>query len=172
MKLSELQPYEFEAFYGTYLGTLNKESDLLDEFNKGKDDLIQFMDTLPADKFLHNYDVGKWTIAEVLLHIIDTERIFLYRALRFGRGDTTPLAGFEQDDYVLGSNANERSIEDLKDEYTAVRDSSIALFKHFTEEQLRFSGTASNLTWSVAGLGFAISGHQKHHLTILNERYL
>ncbi len=172
LKLSELQAYEYEAFYGTYLSTLDNNVELVEELQKGKNDLIVLMETLPLEKLQHTYGQNKWTVAEVFMHIVDTERIFAYRALRFSRGDKAPLPGFEQDGYVLECNASVRTIDQLMNEYIAVRDSSIALFMPLTGDQLLYTGTAGDLQWSVAGLGFAISGHQKHHVNILKESYL
>lgn len=171
MKKSELQPYEFRQFYGTYLSVLG-DVDLLDALDKGLPEFINFITKIPDVKMRHAYAEGKWTIAEVLCHIIDTERIFQYRALRFSRNDTNALQGFEQDDYILYANADVRSKASLLEEYIAVRKSSLTLFSSFNDEQLQRTGTASNIQWSVAGLGFAISGHQEHHKKIIEERYL
>ncbi len=171
MKKSELQPYEFRQFYGTYLSALG-DVDLMQALQKGLDEFVTFIDSIPENLLLQAYDEGKWTLAEVLCHIIDTERIFQYRALRFSRNDSNALQGFEQDDYILYANANSRSKSSLLEEYSAVRKSSIALFMNFNDEQLQRIGTASHIQWSVAGLGFVISGHQEHHRKIIEERYL
>ncbi|PCJ94190.1 MAG: damage-inducible protein DinB [Flavobacteriaceae bacterium] len=172
MRLSELEEYEFEAFYGTYLTTLDNTSEVLDELQNGKKALLALMDTLSPKALQHQYKEGKWTVAEVIVHIMDTERVFTHRALRFSRGDNTPLPGFEQDGYVLECNASDRTIDQLKTEFVAVREASITLFAHMTKEQLKYTGDVGDLKWSVAGIGFTISGHQKHHVNILKERYL
>lgn len=172
MRLSELEGYEFEAFYGTYLATLDNTAEMLDELQKGKEELLALIATLSKETLQHQYKVGKWTVAEVIIHIMDTERVFAHRALRFSRGDKTPLPGFEQDGYVLECNASDRTIDQLKTEFVAVRDASITLFTHMTKEQLKYTGEVRDLKWSVAGIGFTISGHQKHHVNILKERYL
>lgn len=171
MKKSELQPYEFRQFYGDYMEALG-DVDLMQSLQNGMDEFITFIDSIPENLLQYVYDEGKWTLAEVLCHMIDTERIFQYRALRFSRNDTNALQGFEQHDYILYANANVRSKSSLLEEYTAVRKSTIALFTNFNDEQLHRTGTASHIQWSVAGLGFIISGHQQHHKKIIEERYL
>ena len=104
--------------------------------------------------------------------MIDTERIFAYRALRISRNDTTPLPGFEENDYVENTKANERGIQDLLAEFSAVRYATLFLFKSFSEEQLKRMGTASGTVISVRAIGFIIIGHQKHHQNVFQERYL
>lgn len=115
---------------------------------------------------------GEWTIKEILGHIIDTERIFNYRALRFARNDATPLPGFEQDDYVASSGANTRSIEDLLNEFIAVRMATIALFNSFDEETLRRSGISNGHNISVRSALYQIAGHELHHVASIKENYL
>ncbi|GAA4047711.1 hypothetical protein GCM10022409_37550 [Hymenobacter glaciei] len=118
------------------------------------------------------YADGKWSLKEMLLHQIDSERIFAYRALRFARGDSQDLHGFEQDDYVAHSNANARSVANLLAEYDAVRAATLALFDSFTEEQLGRRGTANGGPATVRALLYIIPGHERHHLNIIRERYL
>ncbi len=172
MRKSALQSDEFKEFYGTYLSTLGDDVELMETLIGGKDSFVQFIESIPKEKLAYVYLENKWTVAEVLEHIIDTERVFQYRAFRFSRNDKTPLPGFEQDDYVLQSNANKRSKEDLLNEYLNVRKASISLFNYLDREKLLRTGTASGIQWSVAGLGFVICGHQEHHRRILEERYL
>ena len=118
------------------------------------------------------YADGKWSLKEMLLHQIDSERIFAYRALRFARADGQDLRGFEQDDYVAVSNANARSIASLLAEYDAVRAATVALFNTFDEEQLSRRGTANGGPATVRALLYIIPGHERHHLSIVRERYL
>lgn len=171
MKKSELGAEEFNHFYATYLNALG-DVDLNEALLKGRDWFTNFLSELPEEKLQHRYATGKWTIAEVLLHLIDTERIFQYRAFRFSRNDMTALPGFEQDGYVLESESEKRSKEDIRKEYLTVRNATITLFEHMSSKKLKRVGTASNMPWSVAALGFVISGHQKHHANIITERYL
>ncbi|RKN80979.1 DinB family protein [Ulvibacterium marinum] len=171
MKTSEIQLPDGDVFYKTYIDVLG-EVELMDFLQKQLENFPQFINSIPDSKWQHAYEEQKWTVAEVLLHIIDAERVFQYRALRFARGDGTALPGFDQDEYVKLSGANRRSKESLIEEYRAVRRASIALFTSLDRQRLTASGTASGMSWSVAALGFVICGHQKHHRNILRERYL
>jgi len=171
MKKSELGTEEFSHFYATYLNTLD-DVELNEALLKGKEWFTKFLNELPESKLQYRYGPDKWTIAEVLLHLIDTERIFQYRAFRFSRNDMTPLPGFEQDGYILESESEKRTKDDILNEYLAVRNATISLFKDMSVHKLKRVGTASNMPWSVAALGFVISGHQKHHANIILERYL
>jgi hypothetical protein len=117
------------------------------------------------------YAPDKWTVKEVLGHVGDAERIFAYRALRIARGDQTPLAGFEQNDYVRGARFGDRKLADLVDEYADVRHASLSLFSSLDEEAWLRRGVASNSPVTVRALAFIIAGHELHHRNILNERY-
>jgi hypothetical protein len=118
------------------------------------------------------YAEGKWTIKELVQHIIDTERIMTYRALRFARMDDTPLHSFDEDAMAAASGANARSLNEMIDELEAVRRSTILLYKSFSTEMLLFEGTASGKKINALAIGFVIAGHQTHHLNVLKERYL
>ena len=172
MTITDLHKEEFDFFYATYLRKLENQEDLKSALLTGKEWFKNFISELTAEQLAFSYGEGKWTIAEVLVHLIDTERIFQYRAFRISRNDKTPLPGFEQDDYILESNCNQRTKEAILEEYLSVRNATINLFKNLSEVELRRMGTASGLPWSVAALGLAISGHQRHHEIILKERYL
>jgi uncharacterized damage-inducible protein DinB len=124
------------------------------------------------DKFDYQYSEGKWTIKEIIQHLIDSERVFSYRALRISRNDNTPLPGFDENYYVANSNGKERSLQSLLTEMAVVRQSTLSLFNSFSEEQLTKIGIASNREVSVRAIGFIIIGHQKHHQKIFEERYL
>ncbi|NDV15000.1 DUF664 domain-containing protein [Muricauda sp. TY007] len=171
MMLSELPSSEYNPFYQTYIMALGNV-DLMEELRKGKDDFLTLLQQIPEEKLYYAYAEGKWSLAEVLVHIIDTERIFQYRALCIARNDKTPLPGFDQDTYVPYSNADNRSRKILMEEYKAVRDSTIFLFDSFDEETIKRIGVASGSKMSVRALGFIISGHQAHHIRIIKERYL
>ncbi|AYN68006.1 DinB family protein [Euzebyella marina] len=171
MKTTDLQFTKPFPFYKNYID-LVKDVELMDMLQRQSQNFPEFMATIPQSKLDFRYAENKWTMAEVLLHIIDSERIFQYRALRFSRGDQTPLPGFEQDDYVPFSKANNRTLQSLIDEYSIVRNSTLHLFNQFDTNDLERKGIASSLDWSVGALGFVICGHQKHHRNILRERYL
>jgi uncharacterized damage-inducible protein DinB len=127
---------------------------------------------LPEEKLLFKYAEGKWTIKEVLVHIIDDERIYAYRALRFARNDKTELPGFEQDPYAYYSYANQRTAESIVEEYEAVRLSTIALFNNLSDDAIARSGVANKNEVTVRALGYHIAGHELHHLNIIKTRYL
>ncbi len=115
---------------------------------------------------------GEWTIKEILLHVIDTERIYAYRALRFARGDTTNLPGFDQNVYAASSGANQRTTTDLLDELTAVRMATLTLFNGLTAEAMLASGSANGHPLSVRAAAYQIAGHELHHLASIRENYL
>ena len=118
------------------------------------------------------YAPDKWTVNDILQHVIDNERIMSYRALRFARNDQTALPGYDEELFGRNTNATRRTVADLYDEYAAVRQSTIALFKSFDEDMLLRSGLAFNQTISVLALGFVLVGHATHHVNIIRERYL
>jgi len=171
MRTAELKDSEYNLFYKTYILALDN-IELIDGLQDGLTNFINFLNAIPENKFSYAYRENKWTIAEVILHIIDTERVFQYRALCFSRNDKTALPGFEQNDYVPNSNAKNRSKESLIKEYIAVRTSTIALYASFNDNVLKCIGNASNSEMTVAAQGFIIAGHQAHHKRILEERYL
>jgi uncharacterized damage-inducible protein DinB len=174
MNSTQLLPDEYALHYKTYLDAIVGEVNLLDELEISLHKTIQFVQDIPMDKFDYRYADGKWTIKEILQHLIDAERIFAYRALRFSRSDKTPLPGFEENSYaeVVNPTANKRHLKDLLTEFTAVRHATITLFKSFTEEDLLKKGVASENVMSVRAVGFVIIGHQNHHMRVFKERYL
>jgi uncharacterized damage-inducible protein DinB len=171
MNSSQLPENEYSAFNATYIKAL-ENVELFEELEISLHDFIKFVQNISLDKFDYRYAEDKWTIKDIIQHIIDAERIFAYRALRISRNDKTPLPGFEENDYVENTNANSRSIQELLTEFSAVRHSNLLLFKSFSEEQLTRIGISSNHPISVRALGFLIIGHQKHHQRIFQERYL
>lgn len=171
MQPNELSNKEYSTFNATYINALENVS-LIEGLEKGLSQMVSFISAIPVEKLEYRYAENKWTIKDILLHLIDAERIFAYRALRIGRGDKTPLAGFEENDYVPNAGANSRTSESLLEEFQWVRKATLCLFKKFSDEQLLYLGTASQHTISVRAIGFLISGHQNHHLKIIQERYL
>jgi len=162
---------EYPEYYDSYIKKVSHTT--LEEAlsNSGKD-LLSFMQNIPQEKLGHRYAEGKWSVKEVLLHIIDAERIFAYRALRFARNDKSDLPGFDENKYVPESGADNRSIDSLIEEYTAVHKASTTLFNSFTNEMIGRSGTANGKQITVRAIGFVIAGHSVHHLQVLKERYL
>jgi len=171
MNSNQLPKDEYSRFNAPYIESLDNVN-LIEELEICLHDFIKFVQNIPMDKFDYRYAEGKWTIKDIIQHIIDAERIFSYRALRISRNDQTPLPGFEENDYVENTNANARSIQELLTEMAAVRQSTLLLFKSFTVEQLQLMGIASNNPISVRAIGFIIIGHQKHHQRVFAECYL
>ena len=172
MKPSQLQSNEYAPYYANFISNISDEYTLIEELEIALHRFIKFVQNLPMDKFDYRYAEGKWTIKDIIQHLIDCERVFSYRALRIARNDATKLPGFEEDDYVIEANANQRSIMELLTELSAVRHSTIYLFKTFNTEQLFRIGIASDNAISVRAIGFVIIGHQNHHQRVFEERYL
>jgi len=135
-------------------------------------EILQFYTNLPAEKKDHAYAEGKWTIIEVLQHVIDAERVFTYRAMRFARKDVTPLPGFDENEYTPASMAGERDFDSLKQEFTALRRATDIFASTLSEQQLQRGGTASNRHITANALVFITYGHLLHHMHIIKERYL
>jgi uncharacterized damage-inducible protein DinB len=171
MNSNQLPVNEYSKFNATYINAI-ENVELLEELEISLHDFIRFVQNIPMDKFDYRYAEGKWTIKEIIQHIMDSERIFAYRALRISRNDKTPLPGFDENEYVENTNANTRGLQELLTEFSAVRHSNLLLFKSFSEEQLTRMGIASENEVSVRALGFLIIGHLKHHQRVFEERYL
>jgi hypothetical protein len=133
---------------------------------------VNLLRGLSEEKALYRYAPDKWSIKEVLGHIIDAERIFAYRALRIARNDQTPLPGFEQDGYVPAGNFDARTLADLLDEFECVRRSTLYLFRNLSDEAWSRRGTASENEVSVRALAYITAGHELHHLSVVKEKYL
>ncbi len=133
---------------------------------------MELIHSIPETKKDFRYAEDKWSVREVLCHMIDAERIFSYRALRFARNDKTPLSSFDENEYAKQLNATGRNLTQIGDEMQHLRTTSVDLFESFTEEMLKRKGTANNNELSVVALGFIIAGHETHHCKILHERYL
>lgn len=169
--MPDLTPGTYPAFIKGYLSFVSADT-IAEAIEKYSDSIGDFFKNIPAEKVDYRYAEGKWTIKEMLQHIIDTERIFTYRALRIARHDKTPLAGFDEKGYAAASNADERSWENLLQEFQAVRKSTDFLLQSFTENQLQQSGITNNEPNTVKALSFLVYGHILHHIHILKERYL
>lgn len=162
---------EYGPYYNTYINKV-KNDDFIEELKSGKNNTIDFLKNLPAEKWDYKYGPDKWTIKEVMAHIIDTERVFAYRAMCISRKDKTPFPGFNENDYAPNSNANNRTADSLIKEYAAVRDASVSLFENLNDEMLGQIGTASGMPAAPIAIGFIIAGHEIHHVGIIKERYL
>ena len=144
----------------------------MDAFKISSKETVELVRSLPEEKAEYRYAPGKWSIKELLCHMMDTERVMSYRALRFARNDKTPLHGFEENDYAPEANAGSRTLVAIADEMVRLRLTTVDLFASFTPEMLIRSGLANNVEFSVLTLGYIISGHESHHRSILRERYL
>ncbi len=151
---------------------LDTNKNCIDNLQYSLNKIFEILGNLPNEKQNYAYANGKWTIKELLQHLIDTERIFAYRALRISRNDKENIRGFDENDFVNNANVSDIAFIDLLKEFSQVRKSTITMYNGFTKEMLLKVGTASNLSISVRALGVLLSGHVLHHLRIIEERYL
>ncbi len=158
-------------FYKNYVKQI-EETDLIQALRISGHRMLELVHFIKDEKANYRYADGKWSVREVLCHIIDAERIFAYRALRFARNDKTDLTPFDENDYAPQANASGRSLKKIADEMAHLRVSTIDMFDGFTSEMLTRKGTANKNELSVVALGFIIAGHETHHRKILMERYL
>lgn len=165
-----LKPDEYPAIFEKYIETIVKNAE--EELVSQLDEFPTFILSIPEEKGTFSYAEGKWTIKEILCHILDTERVMAYRALRFARNDMTALAPFEQDEFVANGRHNERTLESIAAEFTYIRNGNIIFFKSLNEQELERKGMASDRLISVRALMYIIAGHLNHHRLILQERYL
>ena len=161
----------YPPYFERYISLVNSEN-LISIFPRQAEQAADFFSSIPFEKWPYRYEENKWTIREVLQHITDTERVFTFRALVFARKDPNTFPSFTENDYAKNSRANEQDPKDLIEEFLAVRNSTVLLFKSFSEEQLNAIGKASNYEMSVKAIGYMIAGHFQHHVNILNEKYL
>jgi hypothetical protein len=162
---------EYAPYYRTYVSLL-PEGDILEILEQQKNETLGILRGLSNEQAGFSYANGKWSIKEVVGHIIDTERVFAYRGLCFARGDNTPLPGFEQDDYVLGADFNSIPHELLASEFEHLRMSNIFLFSTWSEAVQTRRGTAAGNSITARAIPFILAGHERHHLNVLAERYL
>jgi hypothetical protein len=162
---------EYPPYAEVYV-SLVPDGDIVATLGKQLEDTLALIKSIPETRGGWRYAEGKWSIKELIGHVIDCERVFAYRALRFARGDATPLSGFEQDDYVRSASFDKRSLSDLANEYEHVRRATISLFANLAESAWNLRGAANNNEISVRGLAFMVAGHERHHVAILRTRYL
>ena len=162
---------EYPAYMQKYLDQL-PEGDILDQLDNQIDQLQSLLETLTEEQAETPYAPGKWSIKELVNHLIDTERILAYRALCIARGESQPLPGFDEDSYARDSFANQRPLKELLDEHELVRLSTIALYRSFNPLVFQNTGNANGNPASVRALAFVIAAHEQHHYNILISRYL
>ncbi|GAA4322886.1 DinB family protein [Pontixanthobacter gangjinensis] len=172
MKKSDLRKGEFGEFYAGYIDQIEDDAELIQTMEQNTSEFVEFLNSIPSEKWNHRYQPDKWSILEMVQHIIDTERIFQYRALCFARNEQKPLPGFDHDLYVLNSGSENRTGAGLIEEFECVRKSGIFLFKSFTEDMLKIKGNMNDVNTSPRAIGYIMVGHAKHHQNILKSRYL
>jgi hypothetical protein len=168
--MSRPQTAEYDPYYQKYI-SLVPEEDILTALAAQTGELAALFDNVPDEKGTHSYGDGKWTVKEVLSHLIDGERMFAYRALRVARGDKTPIEGFEQDGYIEKSHANRRPIAELIKEFTLLRNANLMFFKNLEAGDWIRIGIANGVEVSVRSLAWIMVGHIRHHVSILQDRY-
>jgi DinB superfamily len=165
------QPNEAASYYSKYIDLVAGD-DILAALKRQAQETAAFLATISEEKSLHRYGPDKWTIREVLNHVNDCERIFLFRAFWFGRGFTEPLPGFDQDVCVRAAEANDVSWADHVAEFHAIRLTSVSLFDNLPDQAWSRTGTANDTPFTVRALAYIIAGHVSHHASVIKERYL
>lgn len=173
-RIPKPKPGEYPPYADMYIRLVPDDGRILDHLWDNFVAARGFIRAIPEERLTHRYAPGKWSIKEILVHVIDDERIYAYRALRFARGEKQGLIGFDQDEYAAMSGADDRSLDSILQEWEAVRLATIALFANLPADSLarmgRGAGTASDAT--VRALAYHIAGHEQHHLNVIRERYL
>ena len=158
------------AFFDGYL-KLATEDNVLEGLQNSKAEFLNWAKEVPEEKGLYAYDEDKWTVNDMLQHIIDSERIFQYRALCISRGEMNEMPGFDHNSYVKNAKANNRTLIDLVSEFGRLRDSTIDVFASIHESNVKYKGMANGLVVQPLLYGYVLSGHLRHHLRVLQERY-
>ena len=166
------RPLQTDAYFGQHYIALTRGDTALEVVNNHKAEILAFYTGLPAEKANYAYAEGKWTIRELLQHLIDAERVFTYRATRIARKDTTPLPGFDENSYAANSMADKRDFNSLKEEFTALRNATDIFISSLSEDQLQQPGNSSGKYITANAIAFIIYGHLLHHINIIKERYL
>ncbi len=166
-----LAKHNFAEYFNYYIN-LVEDDEVLNVLQKNNKSIHKLFSLLAETKGNYRYAKGKWSVKELLVHLIDTERIFCYRALCIARNEKSDLPSFDHEAYVKNSNASKRTLVDIAKEFDAVRKATIALFENFTPKMLNASGTANGNQLTVLAIGYLIVGHAKHHLTVLQEKYM
>ncbi|WP_243315276.1 DinB family protein [Geothrix paludis] len=171
MSLTRPLPGEYAEGYATYIAEAG-EGDVLALLQAQQEEVVALFGGLSDAQGGFRYAPGKWSLKDLLLHLSDTERIFAYRCLRIGRGDTTPLAGFDEDPYATAAQADSRTMADLLEDWRAVRTASLTLFRSLPDAAWGNQGTTNNRPITARCIPYMVLGHAAHHLTVIRERYL
>lgn len=170
--IAKPQPGEYAPYTIDYIKLVSDDGLVLTHLESSAREMRQTIAAIP-DRWLRDpFADGEWTVQEILVHIMDTERVFAYRALRIGRGDLTDLPGFDQNTYVPVSKANERTLESLFEEYDAIRAATLTLFRSFDDDAYLRLGTANKNPLSVRAALYIIAGHERHHLESIRQNYV
>ena len=162
---------EYAPYYERYV-SLVPDADLVETLKRQGAETLALLRSLKEEQGAHRYEPGKWSVKQLVGHINDGERIFSYRALAFARGDSQPLPGMEQEEWMAGVDFDARTLSDLADEFGAVRAATLHLLRHLSPEAWARRGTASDNEVTVRALAYIIAGHEAHHVAVLREKYL
>ena len=163
---------EYPAFYQTYIDALDDKGNILSQMETSLSVFEKELSELESDKQEYRYAEGKWTIKEIVQHLIDTERVFVYRALRYSRKDKSMLLSYDENMFVANYEINKRNYDNLLNEFSLLRRSTILMFQNFDDEILDMEGKVGENTFTVRALGYICSGHVLHHVKVIRERYL
>lgn len=171
-KIAAPDHLEFAMFYEGYIGKVDRERSVLDQLRGNAAELLALLKPLSDEQLVTPYAEGKWTIKDLLQHMMDTERVFVYRAMRFARNDRSPLPYFDENEFAREAGANRVKAARLLREYRHLRQSTIDFFSNLSAAQLKRTGIASSYTMSVRACAWIICGHERHHLQVIRERYM
>ncbi len=172
MTTSRPGPHEYAPAFHGYVARIGEEENILEALARQHADLLAWLGRIPPARGDHRYAADKWSIKEVVGHLSDTERVFAYRALRIGRGDPTPLPGYDDQAYVPEQRAGDRPLADLAEEWDAVRRATLTLLRNLPPAAWTRIGVAGDQPASVRALAYVIAGHVRHHLEVLEARYI
>jgi len=170
--ITQPNPDEFASFYAGYINKAAEAGDVLQTLTQLKDSTFNFFTSLPDAKADYAYAEGKWTIKQLLSHMIDAERVFAFRLLCFSRSDDNPMPGFDENAYVDQTDLSGRTLHDLALEFKTLREANLFLYRSVSSEQSLYKGTANGQPVSVRALLYITAGHELHHISIIKERYL
>ena len=162
---------EYPEYYSRYISRV-PDGDVLDTIKKQIEETVAFLGTIDEKTANHRYAPDKWSIKQVVGHLIDIERLFQYRVLAFARSDPVRLPGMEQDDYVDNANFDDRTLSELIAEYRVTRQAGLALFKSFDDDMQTRKGIANEVEFTVRAIPFILAGHDIHHISVIKDRYL
>ena len=172
MKVTDLNPQDYFEYYELYLSAVPRNKELLEAYKESGEEVVAFLDSIPEDRWKHRYAAGKWSVAEVVQHVIDTERIFMHRCFRIARGEKANISGFDQDEYIEPSNADSKSAKELIAEYAMTRAYSLSILNSLKAEDFHRKGLASERPLTAGAAAFIVLGHEIWHNNIIKERYL